>query len=195
MQQHAIIIDMTSVARVVLLAAIVGFAALVVRSVLVAPVPTPVAVATPAATLRVATGTAAPNVAPTARAGAGMFSLSLSDADLTRAAASAFPQTVSGVTVSDPVVRIQPGGVRLVASAKVLFGTTQFVLNATPVISDGKLAVRVDSATVAGFGVSDSTKASIAETMRATVAPLIPADVRLQSVTLGTGNVTVQGTQ
>ena len=33
------------------------------------------------------------------------FSLTVTDAELTRAAASAFPQTVNGVTVRDPVVR------------------------------------------------------------------------------------------
>src|SRR5207245_4624581 len=103
--------------------------------------------------------------APAASARPEMFTLSLTDADLTRAAASAFPQTVSGVTVSDPVVRVQPNGVRLVATAKVLFGTTAFVLMATPFVRDGRIEVRVDSATLAGIGVPDATKAQIAETM------------------------------
>jgi hypothetical protein len=121
------------------------------------------------------------------------FRLSLTDADLTRAAQPAFPQTVSGVTVSDPVVRVQPNGVRLVATAKVLFGTTQFVLMATPVVRDGSIDVRVDSATLAGIGVPDSTKAQIADTMRRTVSPLVPASVRVGTVTLTAGNLSVVG--
>src|SRR5881296_1345542 len=50
------------------------------------------------------------------------FMLAMNDADLTTAAASGFPQTVSGVTVSDPKVAIETAGVRLTASAKVFFG-------------------------------------------------------------------------
>lgn len=123
------------------------------------------------------------------------FLLTMSDADLTKAAATSFPQTLSGVTVSDPDVRIESGGVRLTARARVLFGTTQFVLQATPSASDGRLAVHVDSATLAGVGLPDSTRASITETLQTTIARLVPADARVTSVTLTAGRLSVAGTR
>lgn len=136
-----------------------------------------------------AAATQAPRPTPTT------FSLEMSDADLTTAAATGFPQTVSGVTVSDPKVAIANSGVRLVASAKVFFGTTQFVMAATPTIVDGRIAVRVDSATLAGLALPDSTRASIADTVQSTMAKLIPANVRVTSVSFAPGRLTVQGTQ
>jgi hypothetical protein len=129
------------------------------------------------------------------RPAAASFALTMSDADLTKAAASGFPQTVSGVTVTDPAVRVESGGVRLTAAAKVLFGTTQFVLLTTPSAEAGRIAVRVDSATLAGVSLPDSTRASIADTVQQTIARLVPANVRVTSVTLASGRLTVLGTQ
>jgi hypothetical protein len=135
------------------------------------------------------TSTLAPRPTPTT------FSLDMSDADLTTAAASGFPQTVSGVTVTDPKVAVASAGVRLTASAKVFFGTTQFAMAATPTVVDGHIAVRVDSATLAGLALPDSTRASIADSVQSTIARLIPANVRVTSVTFAPGRLTVLGTQ
>ena len=131
----------------------------------------------------------------TAQATPTTFTLTLSDAELTKAAADGFPQTVSGVTVTDPAVRIESGGVRLTAAAKVLFGTTQFVLLTTPSAEAGRVAVRVDSATLAGVSLPDSTRASIADTVQQSIARLVPANVRVTSVTFASGRLTVLGTQ
>jgi hypothetical protein len=185
--------------RLILSLAVIALAVALVRGAVVAPAPTavvpaPTAVAPGPIARPAAPAAPAPvAAAPVASARPETFTLSLTDADLTRAATAAFPQTVSGVTVSDPVVRVQPNGVRLVATAKVLFGTTQFVLMATPVVRDGSIDVRVDSATLAGIGVPDSTKAQIADTMRRTVSPLVPANVRVGTVTLTAGNLNVVG--
>ena len=46
------------------------------------------------------------------------FATSLSEAELTKAAASGFPQTMNGVTVSDPDVHIETAGVRLGTSRR-----------------------------------------------------------------------------
>ena len=86
----------------------------------------------------------------------------MTDAELTKAAASSFPQTVSGVTVRDPVVRTTTSGVRLTASARVFFGTTEFVMTGTPYASAGRVAVRVDSITLGGLGLPDSVRAQAA---------------------------------
>ena len=123
------------------------------------------------------------------------FAMTLSDAELTKAAAGGFPQTVSGVTVSDPVVNVQGSSVRLLAKAKILFGSTQFVMMATPIVSDGKIAVRVDSATLAGMSLPDDTKASIATTVQSTLSTLVPANVRVTTILFAPGALTVQGTR
>jgi hypothetical protein len=131
----------------------------------------------------------------TARPTTAAFSITVSDADLTKSAAAGFPQTVSGVTVTDPQVSIESDRVRLVARAKVLFGTTEFVMTGTPLVSDGKLAIRVDTATLAGISLPSDTRASISQTVQATIANYVPTSVKVTSVSLAPGTLTVQGTQ
>jgi hypothetical protein len=132
---------------------------------------------------------------PTPRPTSNAFAMTVSDAELTTAAAGGFPQTVSGVTVSDPVVTVMSSNVRLVAKARLLFGSTQFVMTATPVVTDGKIAVRVDSATLAGLSLPDDTKASIASTVQATLSQMVPANVRVTGFLFAPGSLTVQGTR
>lgn len=182
-----------SLARAGLTMTVAVLAVAVLRPAVIAEVERPLPGAQVAAPLAQAPTAAGPAAAT--RPTAASFLLTMSDADLTAAAATSFPQTVSGVTVSDPDVRIASGGVRLTARAKVLFGTTQFVLQATPSASDGRLAVRVDSATLAGMSLPDSTRASISETLHASIARLVPADARITSVTLAAGSLSVAGTR
>ncbi len=121
--------------------------------------------------------------------------MTMTDADLTQAAAESFPLTVSGVTVSDPEVRIESAAIRLTATARVLFGTTTFVMTATPGVTDGRITVRVDTATLAGIALPDSTRASITDTVQGTISGLIPPDVRVSAVALAPGRLTVRGTR
>ncbi len=203
---HIAAYPVSRILRLGLFVGVLALAAALVRGAVVAPASTPAAPVGVATTTLRPTATAAPlapaaiprasaAISPAANTEPSVFALALTDADLTHAATPAFPQTVSGVTLRDPVVRVQPNGVRLVATAKVLFGTTQFVLLATPVVSDGRVSVRVDSATLAGIGVPESTKSQVADTMSTTVARVIPANVRVSSVTLAPGTVTIQGTE
>jgi hypothetical protein len=121
------------------------------------------------------------------------FTLVVTDAELTKAAASSFPQTVSGVTVGDPVVRTTTRGVRLTASARVFFGTTEFVMTGTPYASAGRVAVRVDSIMLGGLGVPDSVRAQAAASVETAIGGLVPSTVLVQMVTLGEGSVTIEG--
>lgn len=121
------------------------------------------------------------------------FTLTVTDAELTRAAASSFPQTVSGVTVRDPVVTTTTSGVRLVATARIFFGTTQFVMTGTPYASAGRVAVRIDSITLGGLGLPDSVRESTAASVEAAINGLVPPTVTVQNVTLGQGTVTIEG--
>jgi len=184
--------------RIVLVLAFVGGAYAFLQSSNAAPA---TARATPSGSVGAATATArsaaaAPATATLpARQTPAVFALTMSDAELTKAAAGSFPQTVSGVTVRDPNVSIESAGVRLTATAQVFFGTTQFVMTATPVVTDGKITVRIDSASLAGLALPDSTRASIADTVQGTIATLIPANVKVTTVSFAPGKLTVQGTQ
>jgi hypothetical protein len=100
---------------------------------------------------------------------------------------------VSGVTVRDPIVRTTTSNVRLTASARVFFGTTEFVMTGTPYANAGRVAVRVDSVTLGGFGLPDSVRASAAASVESAIGGLVPATVTVQRVTLGEGTVTIEG--
>ena len=137
---------------------------------------------TPSAT---ATATATPSSA---------FTLTVTDAELTTAAASSFPQTVNGVTVRDPVVRTTTSGVRLTATANVIFfGAVQFVMTGVPYASAGRVAVRVDSVTLGGVALPDSVRTSTATAVESAIGRLVPSSVNVQRVTLGDGTVTIDG--
>jgi len=137
---------------------------------------------TPSATL---TATATP---PSA------FTLTVTDAELTKAAESSFPQTVNGVTVRDPIVRTTTSGVRLTATANVIFfGAVQFVMTGAPYASAGRVAVRVDSVTLGGVALPDSVRTSTATAVESAIGRLVPSSVNVQRVTLGDGTVTIDG--
>jgi hypothetical protein len=117
----------------------------------------------------------------------------VTDDELTKAAASSFPQTVSGVNVHDPVVTTTTSGVRLTATANVFFGTTQFVMTGAPYANAGKVAVRVDSVTLGGLGLPESVRTSTAASVESAIGQLVPATVSVQKVSLGEGTVTIEG--
>jgi len=121
------------------------------------------------------------------------FSMTIDDDALTRAAASSFPQTMNGVTVSDPVVHVTAAGVRLTASARWPLGVTEFVMDATPYVSNGRVAVRVDSATLAGFPLPDSARAAISASVQGAIAGLVSAKMQVASVALGKGTLILKG--
>lgn len=121
------------------------------------------------------------------------FTLTVTDTELTKAAASSFPQTVSGLTVRDPVVRTTTSSVRLSASADVFFGTTEFVMIGTPYASGGRVAVRVDSITLGGLGLPDAVRTSTAAAVESAIGQLVPASVNVQRVSLGEGTITIEG--
>ena len=187
---------MSSLARLALLAVVIALVFLLVRdcapSRVVFPSPSPTASPSSAPPTRSvpplpsASGTA--TIAPPST-----FTLTVTDAELTKAAASSFPQTVSGVTVRDPIVRTTTTNVRLTASARVFFGTTEFVLTGTPYASAGRVAVRVDSVTLGGFGLPDSVRASTTTAVESAIGQLVPSTVTVQKVTLGEGTVTIEG--
>lgn len=156
--------------------------------------PSPTATASPPSATPTRSVTPLPSARGTATsAPQTVFTLTVTDAELTKAASSSFPQTVSGVTVRDPVVRTTTSGVRLTASARVFFGTTEFVMTGTPYASAGRVAVRVDSITLGGLGLPDSVRAQAAASVESAIGGLVPPTVSVQKVSLGEGSVTIEG--
>lgn len=185
---------MGSVARLGFLALLLLVAFIVTRDC----VPSRVVFPSPTASLPSATPTRSVTPRPSASGTATLapqtaFTLVVTDAELTKAAGSSFPQTVSGVTVRDPVVRTTTSGVRLTASARVFFGTTEFVMTGTPYASAGRVAVRVDSITLGGLGLPDSVRAQAAASVESAIGGLVPSTVSVERVTLGEGTVTIEG--
>jgi hypothetical protein len=185
-----------ALARVAILAVVIALVFLLLRDC------APSRVVFPSSSPTASPGSAAPTRSVTPRpsasgtatiAPAATFTLTVTDAELTKAAASSFPQTVSGVTVRDPVVRTTTRDVQLTASARLFFGTTEFVMTGTPYASAGRVAVRVDSVTLGGFGLPDSVRASAAASVESAIGQLVPSTVTVQKVTLGEGTVTIEG--
>jgi hypothetical protein len=162
------------------------------RVVFPAPSPTPTASASSATPTRsvppLPSATGSSTIAPQPT-----FTLTVTDSELTKAAASSFPQTVSGVTVRDPVVRTTTSGVRLTATASLFFGTTEFVMTSLPYASGGRVAVRVDSITLGGLRLPDSARTSTAAAVESAIGRLVPSTVSVQKVSLGEGTVTIEG--
>ena len=139
----------------------------------------------PAAATRPATPTPRPSVP-------GSLTLTLTEQDLTKAAASYMPLSVSGITVSDPSVRLEPGRLTLTATGRAFFVSGPIVVVAAPVVSGGRVSAQVQSATLAGIALPDSAKQDIADTFAEAVARAIPANARVTSVSVGVGTLTVE---
>lgn len=191
---------MASLARLALLVVVIAAAFVFVRgcvpSRVVFPSPSPTVARSSASPSPSPTRSVTPVPSATASATTApqsTFTLIVTDADLTKAAASSFPQTVSGVTVRDPVVRTTTRSVRLTATAAVFFGTTEFVMIGTPYASGGRVAVRVDSITLGGLGLPDSVRISTAAAVESAIGQLVPASVNVQKVSLGEGTITIEG--
>jgi hypothetical protein len=184
-----------SLARLGFLAVVILVVFVVMRGVpsrVVFPATSATASASSAAPTR--TATPVPSATPSATiVPQSTFTLTVTDTELTNAAASSFPQTVSGVTVRDPVVRTTTSGVRLTATARVFFGTTEFVMIGMPYASAGRVAVRVDSITLGGLGLPDSVRTSTAAAVETAIGRLVPSTVSVQKVSLGEGTVTIEG--
>jgi hypothetical protein len=186
-----------SAARIAFLAAGIVVAFLLTRDCVPSRVvfPSPTATVTVRSASPTLSATPTPSATPTATTTpSSAFTLTVTDADLTKAAESSFPQTVNGVTVRDPVVRTTTSGVRLTATANVVFfGAVPFVMTGAPYARAGRVAVRVDSVTLGGVALPDSVRTSTAIAVESAIARLVPSSVNVQRVSLGDGTVTIEG--
>jgi hypothetical protein len=135
------------------------------------------------------TPTPLPSPSPT---GPRPITVTLTEQELTQAAQDYTPLTVSGITVTDPVITLATGRLTLRATGRAFFLSGPVVVVASPLVSDGKAAAQIESATFAGLALPESTKADIAETFSRTLAANIPAGVRVTSVTVGAGTLVIE---
>ncbi|HEV8470521.1 MAG TPA: LmeA family phospholipid-binding protein [Candidatus Limnocylindria bacterium] len=134
----------------------------------------------------------APGSASPAASSDRTITITLTEDELTTAAQSYTPMTVSGITVTNPRIRLDPGRLTLTATGRAFIVSGPIVVVASPVVTNGTAGARIESATFAGFGLPDSTKQDIADTFARTLAANIPAGVRVTTVTVSSGTLVVQ---
>jgi hypothetical protein len=133
-------------------------------------------------------GRPAASVAATGRT----ITITFTEQELTTAAERYMPMTVSGINVTDPKIRLDPGRLTFTATGRAFLLSGPIVVVASPVVTDGNAAARVDSATFAGINLPDSTKQDIADTFSKTLRSNIPAGVRVTRMTVNAGALVVE---
>jgi hypothetical protein len=123
------------------------------------------------------------------------ITLTLTEQELTKAAQDYMPLTVSGITVSDPTIRLEPGKLTLTATGRAFFVSGPVIVVATPLVANGAAAARIESATFAGLGLGDSTKQNVADTFARVLASNVPSGMRVTSMTVNAGNLVVEAVE
>jgi hypothetical protein len=131
--------------------------------------------------------TAAPTVT-----GPRTITVTLSEQELTRAAEGYMPLTVSGITVTDPKIILEPGRLTLRATGRAFILGGPIVVVASPLVSNGTAAAKIESATFAGVNLPDSTKENVADTFARVLAANIPSGVRVTSLTVNAGTLVIE---
>jgi hypothetical protein len=150
----------------------------------------------PATPSPVARGTARPTptgatVAPTP-SGPRAITVTLTEQELTKAAQDYTPLTVSGITVTDPKIKLEPGRLTLTATGRAFIVSGPVVVVASPVVSNGAAGAKIESATFAGLSLPESTKKDVADTFARVLASNIPSGMRVTSVTVNAGSLVVE---
>lgn len=144
------------------------------------------------ATGRPLTSATAAATASATASGPRAITVTLTEQELTKAAQNYTPLTVSGITVTDPKITLQPGRLTLTATGRAFIVSGPIVVVASPLVSNGAAGAKIESATFAGLGLPDSTKNDVADTFARVLASNIPSGVRVTSVTVNAGNLVVE---
>lgn len=148
-----------------------------------APSPAVRATARPSSTSATATPTAT---------GPRTITVTLTEQELTKAAQGYMPMTVSGITVTDPTIKLEPGRLTLTATGHAFIVGGPIVVVASPLVANGTAAAKIESATFAGLNLPDSTKQGVADTFARVLAANIPSGVRVTSLTVNAGTLIVE---
>jgi hypothetical protein len=120
------------------------------------------------------------------------ITVTLTEQELTKAAQDYTPLTVSGITVSDPKIRLEPGRLTLTATGRAFIVSGPVVVVASPLVSNGSATAKIESATFAGLNLPEATKQDVADTFARVLASNIPSGVRVTSVTVKAGSLVVE---
>jgi hypothetical protein len=118
--------------------------------------------------------------------------LRMTDADLTAAAQAYFPQSYAGITVADPAVRLGPA-LMLTAKASSFGLSGALVANATPFATDGRLGLRLDSATVGGIGLPEAARTQLQQQLQSALNSAVPSKLQVSTVSVAQGVATING--
>jgi hypothetical protein len=118
--------------------------------------------------------------------------VTLTEQDLTKAARDYTPLTVSGITVTDPKVRLEPGRLTLTATGRAFIFSGPVVVVASPLVTNGVATAKIETATFAGISLSESAKQDVADTFARVLATNIPAGMRVTSLTVNAGSLVVE---
>jgi len=135
--------------------------------------------------------TQAASPTPTAT-GPHAITVTLTEAELTTAAEGYMPLTVSGITVIDPKIKLEPGRLTLTATGRAFFVSGPVVVVASPLVSNGTAGAKIESAKFAGLDLPDSTKQNVADTFARVLAANIPSGVRVTSLTVNAGTLVIE---
>jgi DUF2993 family protein len=120
------------------------------------------------------------------------ITVTLTEQQLTDAAKGYMPLTVSGITVTDPNIKLEPGRLTLTATGRAFIVGGPIVVVASPLVSNGAAAAKIESATFAGLNLPDSTKQNVADTFARVLSANIPSGVRVTSLTVNAGTLVVE---
>jgi LmeA-like phospholipid-binding len=120
------------------------------------------------------------------------ITVTLTEQELTTAAQGYMPLTVSGISVTDPKIKLEPGRLTLTATGRAFFVGGPIVVVASPLVSNGTAAAKIESATFAGLALPDSTKQNVADTFAHVLAANIPSGVRVTSLTVNAGALVIE---
>ena len=119
--------------------------------------------------------------------------LSFSERDLTTSATAYFPQSVSGATLTDPVVHLRSGQIVLDMAAQVVIIRTTAEAIATVAVRAGRPAATVMSATIGGAALPQSTSDLVAAQLNDALGAGLPPKFVVSSITIASGVMTVAG--
>ncbi len=120
-------------------------------------------------------------------------SLTFTERDLTASAATYFPQTMSGVTLTDPLVRLRAGQISLDMTATAAFLRGIATVTATAEVVNGRPSTTVVSATVGGARLPQSVTSDIKSQLDRALAAGLPAKFAVTAITVGEGTLAVTG--
>jgi hypothetical protein len=120
------------------------------------------------------------------------ITVTLTEQELTKAAQGYMPLTVNGITVTDPNIKLEPGRLTLTATGRAFIVSGPVVIVASPLVSNGTAAAKIESATFAGLGLPDATKQNVADTFARVLAANIPSGVRVTSLIVNAGTLIVE---